>query len=66
MLLLNIILKLYTLTRDSIMQSSFFDLENRYDQLSKLKDPLVELMMCVVKYRVHRVKQREGFHNIAE
>ena len=25
------------------MQLSFFDLGNRYDQLSKLKDPLVEL-----------------------
>ena len=25
------------------MQASLFDLENRYDQLSKLKDPLVEL-----------------------
>ena len=25
------------------MQISLFDLENRYDQLKKLKDPLVEL-----------------------
>ena len=25
------------------MQSSFFDLDNRYAQLSKLRDPLIEL-----------------------
>ena len=33
---------LHTLMWDSIMQPGFFDLDNRYDQLSKLKDPLVE------------------------
>jgi len=25
------------------MQSSFFDLDNRYAQLSKMRDPLIEL-----------------------
>ena len=29
------------------MQSGFFDLDNRYDQLSKLKDPLVELNQII-------------------
>jgi IS5 family transposase len=33
------------------MQLSFFDLDNRYDQLSKLKDPLVELN-CMIDWNI--------------
>ena len=37
------------------MQSSFFDLDNRYEQLNKLRDPLVELNRVMTgNYSVRR------------
>ena len=35
------------------MQSSFFDLDNRYAQLNKLRDPLIELNR-VIEWKLFR------------